>query len=115
MFGSVIEPRDLLREMRSRHMRHLTEAEARLLSLLHLGYRNEEIAQLLEVTPATVRRHVADLCHRVLDLTDVPPERDKLRTWTTEHLSCCTLCVKEMIENDQELVWGDQHHLAGTE
>lgn len=29
VFGSVIEPRELLREMRSRHMRHLSHFELR--------------------------------------------------------------------------------------
>jgi hypothetical protein len=57
----------------------------------------------MDVTPATVRRHVADMCHRVFDLTEIPQEREKLKVWAGEHLDCCVPLVKEMIENDRKI------------
>jgi hypothetical protein len=50
-----------------------------------------------------VRRHVADVCHKVFDPTEIPQHREKLRSWTPEHFTCCTLGVQKMIENDRTL------------
>ena len=103
VFQSAIEPKHLWSEILDRHHRALTGTESRVLALLFQGYRNEEAAILMQVTAATVRRHVADLCHKVFDLTDIPQEREKLRTWAGEHFACCIPLVKEMIENDRKL------------
>ncbi len=103
VFQSAIEPKHLWSEILDRHHRALTGTESRVLALLFQGYRNEEAAFLMQVTAATVRRHVADLCHKVFDLTDIPQEREKLRTWAGEHFACCIPLVKEMIENDRKL------------
>lgn len=53
------------------------------------------------MTDATVRRHLADLEHKVFDLTDIPPSRGKLATWVRRHFACCTRNAREMIENDR--------------
>ena len=99
----IIEPKELLRQLGERHVPFLTGTGGRILAFIEEGYSNEEVAELMEVAPATVRRHVADLCHRVFDLTDIPPQREKLRSWIPVHHTCCTLGVQELIENDQKL------------
>lgn len=99
MLESHLEPRLLLRLLEERHLRFLNETDATYLAHLDLGYTNAEIAAALSVTEATVRRHVASLAHRVFDLTELPPTRDRLKAWTPRHFDCCTLAVAEMIEN----------------
>lgn len=71
MFESVIDPKALLSILRERHVHYISQIDARILAHLSLGYRNEEIAQWLGCTGATVRRHVADLAHRVFDPTEI--------------------------------------------
>ena len=99
MLEAHLEPRTLLRLLEERHVRFLTETDATYLAHLDLGYTNAEIAAALTVTEATVRRHVSSLAHRVFDLTELPPTRDRLKAWTPRHFSCCTVVVEEMIEN----------------
>ena len=90
------------RALCDRHYRLISPVEARVLSLISQGYTNDETACLMNVTPATVRRHVADLCHRVLETTEIPQERGKLKAWIGPHLVCCIPLVREMIENDRQ-------------
>ncbi|NJD63694.1 MAG: hypothetical protein FIB00_00375 [Chloroflexi bacterium] len=104
VFGSVIEPADLWREIVDRHCRAISPPEARILALLVQGYRSEEAALLMGVSGATIRRHVAELSHRVFEFTEVPHEHEKLRVWAREHLTCCVPLVYEMIENDRNFV-----------
>lgn len=99
---SVIGPDQLWREIRHRHFKSLSPTEARVLAYVLQGYGSEHTATLMEVTAATVRRHVADLCHGVFDLTEIPQDRNMLRTWAGEHLDCCMPLVREMIENDRK-------------
>ena len=76
VFEGIIAPAALRRRSRLAHVPFLTGTEGRLLAFIEEGYANEEVAELMEVAPATVRRHVADLCHKVFDLTDIPPQRE---------------------------------------
>ena len=99
MLEAHLEPRTLLRALEERHVRYLTESDVTYLGYLDMGYTNGEIARALTVTEATVRRHVANLAHRVFDLTELPPTRDRLKAWTPRHFGCCTALVAEMIEN----------------
>lgn len=103
MFQGIIAPAALRRQIEVSHVSFLTGSEGRLLAFMEEGYTNEEVAELMEVAPATVRRHVADLCHKVFDLTDIPPQRENLRSWIPVHYTCCTLGVRKLIENDQKL------------
>lgn len=103
VFQSAIHPERLWLQITVRHFRNVTPSEARILAFVLQGYGSEEAASLIGVTAATVRRHVAELCHEVFDLTDIPQDRDKLREWAREHLACCIPLVKEMIENDRRL------------
>lgn len=102
MLEPHLEPRTVLHVLEERHVRFLTEREATYLAHLELGYTNAEIAAALTVTEATVRRHVSGLAHRVFDLTDLSPTRDRLKAWTPRHFGCCTVAVAEMIENARE-------------
>jgi hypothetical protein len=56
------------------------------------------------VSGATIRRHVAELSHRVFEFTKVPHEHEKLRVWAREHMTCCVPLVYELIENDRNFV-----------
>lgn len=102
MFQSAMAPRTMWKVLVDLHYKLIHPVEARILSLLAEGYSNEEAACLMGVTPATVRRHMADLCHRIFDATDIPAEREKLRTWIQQHAGCCAPLVQEMIENDRK-------------
>ena len=99
----LLEPKRLWREIRARHYRGATVAESRVLSLILQGYRNVEIARLMEREQATVRRHISDFCEAAFAGTDIPLERDKLRHWGGAHQDCCLPLVKEMIENDRKI------------
>ena len=99
----VLQANELRRQLRERHVPFLTGTEGRILAFIEEGYTNEEAAELMDVAPATVRRHVADLCHKVFDLTEIPPQREKLRSWIPLHYACCTLGVQKLIENDQKM------------
>ncbi len=101
MLQSAIEPRALFKKIRERHCYGISRSELKVLFLLDAGYRNNEMAFLISCSDATIRRHLADLCQRVFDPTDIPPDRDKLRTWVRLHISCCALGVREMIESEQ--------------
>ena len=103
MFQSALSPNVLWTVLVDLHYKIITPVEARILSLVAEGYTNEEISSLIDMTSATVRRHVAGLCHRIFDATDVPAERDKLRTWIEHHAGCCSPLVREMIENDRKI------------
>ena len=99
MLEGHLEPRMLLHVLEERHVRFLSETDATYLAHLDIGYTNAEIAAALTVTEATVRRHVSGLAHRVFELTELPPTRDRLKAWTPRHFGCCTLAVAEMIAN----------------
>jgi DNA-binding NarL/FixJ family response regulator len=103
MFQTTVDPATLRRELRARHFRFLGEGEARILALLAEGYTNSEMAALLGVAPVTVRRRVTELSNKVLAVTPVPNDRDKLRAWVNVHLTCCAVGVHQMIELDQHL------------
>lgn len=103
MQQSNFDPKAVLHVISDTHYRFVNEEEARILALVELGYKNEEIATMLEVDTSTVRRHVHDIAHKVFDSTDVPPDRDKLRTWIPRHFECCTKGVQEMLESGQIL------------
>lgn len=51
---SVIEPREALRQLRGRHVHFMSEVEGQILALTHFGYTNDEVADVLGVTPATI-------------------------------------------------------------
>lgn len=104
VFGPVIEPARMWTALRERHYRLINPVEARVLALVAQGYNAQEAARLMDVTPATVRRHVAEVCHRLFETTEIPQERDKLRVWIAPHLTCCIPLVHEMIENDRRTV-----------
>lgn len=56
----VLQANELRRQLRERHVPFRTGTEGRVLAFIEEGYTNEEVAQLMDVAPATVRRHVAD-------------------------------------------------------
>jgi hypothetical protein len=103
MVQSVMEPGTLWAVLENLHYKLITPPEARILSLLAQGYTNEEIGVLTGLSTGTVRRHVADLCHRIFEATEIPQGRDKLRSWIEPHLDCCIPLVREMIENAREI------------
>jgi DNA-binding NarL/FixJ family response regulator len=96
-------PRALKKAIKDAHEKQFNPTEARVLAFLAQGYTNEEIACLMEVTASTVRRHIADMCHRVFERTEVAQERDKLKAWIRPHRKCCIPLVREMIENDRKI------------
>jgi len=55
------EPTSLLLELQARHVHDLSPIKAKVLAGVHRGYTNSEIAEYMGCSPATVRRHVADL------------------------------------------------------
>lgn len=59
--------RGLVEELRSnrRGADGLTAREAEVLGLLRRGYPTTAIAQRLEITPTTVRRHISDVVHKL--------------------------------------------------
>lgn len=93
------DPKNLLEELRERHVYDLDRREQELLAYLWFGHLAEEVAILMGRSPERVRAWYARLEHRVLDLTTVPPCARYLRTWVGEHLVCCARATKEMIEN----------------
>jgi DNA-binding CsgD family transcriptional regulator len=98
-----MEPGTLWAVLANLHYKVITPLEARILSLLAQGYSNDEIAVLVNQTAGTIRRHVADLCHRVFETTEVPQSREKLKAWIDPHRVCCIPLVQEMIENDRKI------------
>ena len=103
MIQSAMAPVLLWATLAALHYKLINPVEARILALMAQGYTNEEIAVLANLTAGTVRRHVADLCHRVFETTEVPQVRDKLKAWIDPHLVCCIPLVQEMIENDRKI------------
>jgi hypothetical protein len=99
---SAMAPQTMWTALVDLHYKLINPVEARILALIEQGYDNNEIAALTHTTSGTVRRHVADLCHRIFDASDIPAEREKLRTWIDPHLVCCIPLVREMIENDRK-------------
>ncbi|MFN8617257.1 MAG: hypothetical protein U0837_09170 [Dehalococcoidia bacterium] len=99
----LLDPRALWREISAQHYRAATVVESRVLSLILQGYRNEEIARLMQREQSTVRRHISDLYDRAFAGTDIPRDRDKLKLWGGAHQDCCLPLVKEMIENDRKI------------
>lgn len=108
MIQSAMAPGAMWKVMVDLHNKFISPTEARVLALVAQGYTNEEVASLLDTTPGTVRRHVAGLCHRIFDATDIPAEREKLRTWIEHHAGCCSPLVQEMIENDRKTRIGSE-------
>ncbi len=101
MIQQLIPPSELETSIRFRHVHFISEIEMRCLAAMDLGYTNGEIAVGLAVAPSTVRRHVAELVHKVFDLTEIHGDRDKLRTWARRHFECCTRAAQEMIAGAQ--------------
>lgn len=99
----LLDPKTLWECVCALHYREATKMEARVLSLIVEGYRNDEIAAKLNRSPTTMRRHISELCEKVFAGTDIPLERDKLRLWGGVHQDCCVPLVKEMIENDRKI------------
>jgi predicted transcriptional regulator len=97
MIQQPIPPSELESQIRSRHVYFISEIEMRCLAAMELGYTNGEIAGGLGVAPSTVRRHVAELVHKVFDPTEIHGDRDKLRTWAARQFECCTRGAQEMI------------------
>jgi len=97
-------PKALWKVLIDLHYKRITPVEARVLAYIEGGYDNNEIAALMDSTPGTVRRHAADLCHRIFETTEIPQEREKLRSWIAPHQGCCVPLVKEMVENDRGIV-----------
>jgi hypothetical protein len=97
-----LSPETLWKQVVGRHWREATKTESRVLSLLLQGYRNDETAGIMGREPATVRRHISDLCDRAFAGTEIPRDREKLRLWGEAHQGCCVPLVKEMIENDRK-------------
>ena len=97
----MLQPKELFAALDSRHVHFLSELEMRCLAALEVGYTTAEIAEGLEISEPTVRRHLADLEHKVFDLTGIPPSRGKLATWVRRKFDCCTQNAHEMIKNNQ--------------
>ena len=97
----MLQPNELFAILDLRHVHFLSELEMRCLAALEVGYTTNETAESLGVTDATVRRHLADIEHKVFDLTDVAPSRGKLATWVRRPFACCAQNAREMIENDR--------------
>ena|GEM_PF-2601747 len=104
MIQSAMAPKALWKVLIDLHYKLITPVEARILAYIEEGYDNNEIAALMDSTPGTVRRHVADLCHRIFETTEISQEREKLRSWIVPHAVCCVPLVKQMIENDRGIV-----------
>jgi len=51
----------------------------------------------LNISEATVRRHLRTLEQQVFDLLGIEPSRGRLRLWTRRHFDCCTRMVQTMI------------------
>ncbi len=97
----MLQTHELLDILDSRHVHFLSELEMRCLAALEVGYTTAEIADGLKISEPTVRRHFAELEHKVFDLTNIQPSRGKLATWVRRQFNCCTRDAREMIENDR--------------
>ncbi|MDW8047604.1 MAG: helix-turn-helix domain-containing protein [Chloroflexota bacterium] len=91
-------PERLVRMLDSRHVYELGQREQVLLALLWLGYGTEEIAVIVDRSPATVRRWVAALTEQLLGDTDVGTVPRYLRAWTWRHLGCCARGTARRLE-----------------
>jgi hypothetical protein len=87
----------------SRHLSYLGEFETRLLAALEFGYSVEAMVTGFHKSEATMRRHIADLKHRVFDYIDLTESTTLLNHWTRRHFPCCTQHAHEMIQNCQIL------------
>ena len=59
--------REVVLELRARSLRSqkVTSREAQVLGMLRRGQSTAEIAQRLQISPITVRRHISDLIHKL--------------------------------------------------
>jgi predicted transcriptional regulator len=96
----MLQPSELFVILDSTHVRFLSELEMRCLAALEVGYTTAETAEGLGLAEPTVRRHLAELEHKVFDLTNIPPSRGKLATWVRRHFACCAQNAHGMIEKD---------------
>lgn len=94
-------PRERLECIRSWHATALTWRQKQAIAAIELGYTLNETASLIDRTPATVRRHLADAEHRIFDTHDVIPHHGLLTKWAHEHYECCMTPCGELIANDQ--------------
>ena len=98
--GFVAEA-EVLRLLDSRHLRYLDEFETRLLAASEFGYPVEVMVAGFGRSEATIRRHLAQLKHRVFDFLDLEETTPLMNHWTRRHFGCCTRIAQEMIESCQ--------------
>jgi hypothetical protein len=94
---------EVLRLLDSRHLKYLAEFEVRLLAAAEFGSSVAQMAVGLGKSEATVRRHLADLKHRVFDFLELEESTTLLNHWTRRHFPCCTGEAQKMIESCQIL------------
>ena len=97
-----IPPERLLQILSTRHVPGLTRRQLQVLAATELGYSAYEIAAGLDRSPATVRRHLADLEQRVFTVTGLVASHVLLAKWTREHYDCCTRPCLQLF-NDRRL------------
>jgi DNA-binding CsgD family transcriptional regulator len=100
----MLQTHELFALLDAQHVHFLSELEIRCLAAMEVGLTTAEIADGLKISEPTVRRHFAELEHKVFDLTGIPPSRGKLATWVRRHFGCCAQNAREMIENDRIFV-----------
>ncbi len=96
----AMPPREL-QAVRQQHMLRLTLRQLQVLSACEFGYTVDEIALGLGISSATIRRHLAELEHRVFGLTSLTPTHTLLSKWAREHSECCTKSCQQLFENNQ--------------
>ncbi len=105
---SPLEPERLLAVLDERHVPGLSRRQLQVLAAVELGYTVDAIAAGIARSPATVRREIADLEHRVFDLTGLTPNHTMLAKWTRQHYACCTApCLR--LFKDRQVFDHDDH------
>ena len=99
----LIRERELVRLLDSRCLPFLNEFEMRILAACEFGYTAEEMVVGFGKSEATVRRHLADVSHRVFDFLGIDENRPRLNHWTRRHFVCSTKEAQKMIESYQIL------------
>jgi ATP/maltotriose-dependent transcriptional regulator MalT len=82
---------DLLQRLSTSHIiPPVTQRQQQVWACVACGLTDGEAARDLDVSPSTVRGHVASLERALFDPLDIPASRQILAIYFWLHLPCCT-------------------------
>ena len=93
-------PSERFTALRECHASDLTPLDQQCLAALALAYTNREAGMLLDMAPATFRRHISDPALRVFERTELPPGRGLLTSWFWLHIEDGTRPALALIRGD---------------